>query len=124
MLVLGFALIVVAVAGLAVDGTRAFLFRRSLQNAADSSALAGAGELDASSFYASGGRATVLAPAQARAVALSWLAKRGLPASAAVAADPTGVRVVLRGRVSTSFLAVVGLSAIPVAAEARAEPVG
>lgn len=122
LLVLGFALLVFAVAGLAVDGTKAFLFRRSLQNAADSSALAGAGQLDASAFYSSGGRVVVLSPTEARAAALEWIGKRGLPVNAAVAADPTGVRVVLRGRVATSWLAMVGLSSIPVAAEARAEP--
>jgi hypothetical protein len=46
VLALGLALVVFAIAGLAVDGTRAFLARRSLQNLADAAALAGAGELD------------------------------------------------------------------------------
>jgi uncharacterized membrane protein len=45
VLVVGLALVVFAVTGLAVDGTRAFLLRRTLQNVADASAVAAAGEI-------------------------------------------------------------------------------
>lgn len=120
---LGLVMLVFAVAGVAVDGTRAFLFRRSLQNAADGSALAGAGEVDVDAYYASEGREVVLDPLAARRSALDWLARRSLPAQAAVAADSGGLRVRLQGRIDTGFLALVGLQSIDVAAEAEAEPI-
>lgn len=121
-MVVGLALVAFAVAGLAVDGTRAFLARRSLQNAADASALAAASELDASAYYSSSGRAVVLDPEAAREVALAWLARRGIEGHRSITADPNGVSVVLRDAVETSFLAIVGISSLPVAAEATARP--
>jgi Flp pilus assembly protein TadG len=120
VLVLGLALVVMAVA---VDGTRAFLARRTLQNAADAAALAGAAELDETTVYASGGRTLVLDPQAARAVAADWLARRGLRVDARMAADRARVEVTLRDRVRTTFLALIGLSTLPVAADASAEPI-
>ncbi|MBA3350739.1 MAG: hypothetical protein H0T12_09320 [Actinobacteria bacterium] len=122
ILVLGLALLLFAVAGVAVDGTRAFLFRRSLQNAADGSALAGAGEVDVDAYYSSAGQEVILEPLAARRAALNWLAGRALSAQAAVAADTKGLRVSVRGRIDTSFLALIGLRSIDVSAEAQAEP--
>jgi hypothetical protein len=122
-LVLGLAVVTFAIAGLAVDGSRAFLFRRSLQSSADAAAIGAAGELDGSRYYASGGRTVVLETAMARRQVLTLLRARGLPARAAIAVDPRGVTVVLRGRVATTFLGAVGIDSIPVAVEARARPV-
>lgn len=123
ILVLGFALVAFAVAGLAVDGTRAFLMRRSMQAAADAATLAAAGELDVVRYYESGGEQVWLDPAAARAVAQDWLAARGLPATAIIETTPQGVALVLRGRVRATFLGLVGIDELPVAVEARAEPV-
>lgn len=123
ILALGLAMLLFAVAGVAVDGTRAFLFRRSLQNAADASALAGAGEVDVDAYYETAGREVILEPLAARRAALEWLARRSLPAQAAIAADPNGLRVRLKGRIDTSFLALIGMQSIEIAAEAAAEPV-
>jgi Putative Flp pilus-assembly TadE/G-like len=78
ILVVGLALVVFAVAGLAVEGTRAFLFRRTMQNIADSSVLAAAGEIDQSRYYASGGRVLRLDPTQADETARQWLNRRGI----------------------------------------------
>lgn len=122
VLVLGLALVGFAVAGLAVDGTRAFLMRRTLQNIADSSALAGASELDTAAYYSTGGRKIVLDVAAARRVASNWLSRRGLPARAEIASDPDAVRVVLRANVPTTFLGLVGIDEIPVAVAATASP--
>lgn len=122
ILVLGLALVAFAIAGLAVDGTRAFLLRRSLQNAADSAAVGAAGELDTSSLYSTGGRSVALDPGAARAQAIELLSGRSLPARASIRADATGVTVVLRASLPTTFLGVVGVKAVPIAAEARAEP--
>ena len=123
LLVLGLALVSFAVAGLAVDGTRAFLLRRTLQNAADSSALAGAAELDQQVYYESEGRHVVLDPDSAERVALEWLARRGVDATVAVYADTGKVRVALQDDLPTTFLGLVGVLKIPVGVVATAAPV-
>jgi uncharacterized membrane protein len=120
--VLGMSLLVFAIAGLAVDGTRAWLYRRTLQNAADASALAGAGELSRDAYYRSGGDATDLDTAAARRVALQWVSDSGLDVRPASAVDSSGISVVLRGRSRTLFLGIIGIDELAVAAEARAEP--
>jgi uncharacterized membrane protein len=119
--VIGVALICFAIAGVAVDGTRAFLYRRTLQNAADAAALAGASEIDSRAYY-SNREEVVLDDAGARAAALEWLARRGLAVSADVSATPVLVRVGLSARLNTTFLGLVGIADLPVAAEATAEP--
>lgn len=124
LLALGLAVVTFAVAGLAVDGTRAFLLRRTLQNAADASALAGSGGLDSSSYYSSGGRRIVLDPDAARRAALELLQRRGIDGQVSVIADASAVQVNLRDEASTSFLSLVGIRGLPVAVVARAEPVG
>lgn len=119
--VLGMTLVVVAVAGIAVDGTRAFVLRRTLQGAADSAALAGANALDTESYYASGGDVVALDPRGARSQTASWLARRSLRADR-IDADPARVRLVVRGVVPTTFLRLVGIDRIPVAVESVAVP--
>jgi Flp pilus assembly protein TadG len=123
VLVLGLGLLVFAISGLAVDGTRAFLARRSLQNTADAAALAGAGEIDTDAYYRSRGRKVVLDPAAARSAAQAWLERRGLPVRASITAGSERVLVAVRSRVPTTFLGLVGISALPVAALATAEAV-
>jgi uncharacterized membrane protein len=122
VLVLGMALLAFAVAGLAVDGTRAWLLRRSLQNAADAAALAGAGEIDREAYYSSGGSALVLDPRSGEAVAARWLQRRGIDAAAVVTADEDRVAVEMRATIDTTFLALVGVRTLEVAAEADAAP--
>jgi uncharacterized membrane protein len=121
--VLGIALISFAVAGVAIDGTRAFLYRRTLQNAADAAALAGASEINASAYYSRRSTAVTLEAHRARTAALEWLARRGLDVRASVTAQATLVSVGLRGRLGTTFLGLVGVESLPVAADATAEPV-
>ncbi|MDQ3953540.1 MAG: pilus assembly protein TadG-related protein [Actinomycetota bacterium] len=122
VLVLGMALLAFAVAGLAVDGTRAWLWRRTLQNAADAAALAGAGELDRAAYYGSGGRDVALNEGSSERVAAQWLARRTLDATARVDASAERVTVELRGSVPTTFLSIAGIRTIPVAVRADAAP--
>jgi Flp pilus assembly protein TadG len=122
VLVLGLALVAFAVAGVAIDGTRAFLFRRALQDVADAAVLAGAGEIDTSTYYRTGGREVIIDAAAARNEVAKILALRGLDAQTSVVADSDAVSVIVRGEVSTTFLGVVGIEKIPVATEARAAP--
>ena len=121
-LALGLALVLFAVAGLAVDGTRAFLFRRTLQNAADAAALAGAGEVDRSTYYNSGGSEVVLDPGRATEVAFRWLRARGVAAASGITSSSTRVSVTLKGTSPTLFLRLVGLQQVSVGATAEAEP--
>ncbi|MDQ3916305.1 MAG: pilus assembly protein TadG-related protein [Actinomycetota bacterium] len=123
VLVLGMALLAFAVAGLAVDGTRAWLLRRSLQNAADAAALAGAGEIDRRAYYSSGGRSITLDPAASEAVATRWLAARGVAARASVTSAGDRVTVTMRAEMPTTFLALVGVRTLGVGVEADAAPI-
>ena len=120
-MVAGLALVSLAVAGFAIDATRAFLFRRTLQNGADSSALAGASELDIGAFRA-GGRAVLLAEQAAEDVARSFVRRRALPVSAHVEVDADTVQVLLRGKMPTTLLGLVGIQVITVSAVAEAAP--
>jgi Putative Flp pilus-assembly TadE/G-like len=122
VLVIGLSLLAFAVAGVAIDGTRAFILRRTLQNAADSASIAGAGELDETTYYSSGGRRIALEPSSASGTAESFLARRGIPARSSVEADSEGVYVVMRAESPTTFLRLIGIDTISVAVESRAEP--
>jgi hypothetical protein len=83
---------------------------------------AGASELNEVALYESSGRTVVLDPGAARALAAQWLARRGITARAHVAADESSVVVLLRDEVVTTWLGLVGVTEIPVAAQAAAEP--
>ncbi|HVL64465.1 MAG TPA: pilus assembly protein TadG-related protein [Actinomycetota bacterium] len=119
--VAGMTLVVLAVVGVAVDATRAFLFRRTLQNAADASALAGASEIDRALYY--GADRVELAEGSAVRAARDWLATRAVGADAAISIEGDEVEVVLRGSIPSTFLGVVGIGELTVAAEARAAPI-
>jgi uncharacterized membrane protein len=118
--VIGLSLVVFAVVGIAVDGTRAFLYRRALQNAADGAAAGAAARIDTGAYY-SGAPLHLDTDAARRSVGAT-LARRGISASVSLDAAPEGVTILLRHRVDTTFLALVGISSLPVAVEAVAEP--
>lgn len=123
VLVLGLMILCFAVAGVAVDGTRAFIYRRSLQNAADSAAQAGASQLNAALYYRTAGDDVLLDEREARAAVERSLSLRALPVDASMSIDGSSVQIVLRGEVQTSFLGLIGVGELPVAVEARAEPI-
>lgn len=123
VMIVGMTVVALAVVGFAIDGTRAFLMRRTLQNAADAAATAGSSELDQDRYYASGGRILKLDPQSAERAAARWLASRSIDAKAQIDGASDGVTVVLRGEITTTFLGVVGIRDVPVAVSARAEPV-
>lgn len=122
IMVIGISMLVMAVLGLTVDGTRAFLYRRTLQSAADAAALAGAGELDRTGYYASRGRSIRLEEDSARRAAVRWLELRSLGARASVGSSPTRVVVTLRGEVPTLFLRLIGIGLVPVAVDSASSP--
>ena len=116
----GLAMIVFAVAGLAVDGTRAFIARRSLQSVADAASVAAAAELDTSAYYRSS--VVRLDATRARATVARLLARRGVKAVPRLRVDERSVELVLLGTSDTTWLRLVGIAAIPISAESRAEP--
>ncbi len=122
LLALGLLLVCIAVSGFAIDATRALLLRQSLQHAADAATLAGAGELDLDAYYATGGRRVALDTAAARATALAYLVRRGLPVEADVRAGPSAITVALGAHLRTTFLRIVGIDRVAVSAAARAAP--
>lgn len=121
-LALGLCLVCFAIAGLAVDGARVWILRRSLQGAVDAAAASGASALDTASYHASGGSARRLDPQLARRDAAAVLVARGLPARFEISATAGLVRARLRTRIATSFLSLVGIRHLPVVAEATARP--
>lgn len=123
LLVVGLCLVSFAVAGLAVDGARLFLMRRSLQNAVDAAALAAAGEIDVKALYAAQGGAMRLDPQAARARAFAVLQQRGVAGRVEIAVDRNVVVTRLQTHLDASFLRLVGVEQLRVAAEAAAEPV-
>lgn len=123
VMALGLVIVSFAVAGLAVDGTRAFLLRRSLQNAADAASLAGSGELNVGSYYGSGGKSLILDTDAARRASADILARRGVDAVVVVETTTTEVVVRLRSQARTMFLRLVGLDSIDVSVQARSAPV-
>lgn len=122
VIIVGMALLVFAISGLAVDGTRAFLFRRTLQNAADAASLAAASSIDLDRYYASEGRNRRLDPTSARRVAAHLLSLRGTGARSTIEVRGDRIVVVLRDDVATMFLGLVGVDHIPVAVSSAAEP--
>jgi hypothetical protein len=124
ILVLGLAMVVFAVSGLAIDGTRAFLFRRTLQNIADSSVVAAAGEISQKRYYASGGNDLGLDPGQANRTAREWLTRRGIRLAIRVRATQDGVSVTARAALPSTFLGLIGIHRLPVEVEAAARPLG
>ena len=122
LLALGLSLVCFAVAGLALDGARAWILRRTLQNAVDAAALSAAGTLDTDAYYRSGGDARRLDVSRARRDAESILALRGLSGRLEISAGAHSVRARLRARLSTTTLSLVGIRELNVAAEATARP--
>lgn len=123
LLVVGVVLVCFAVAGVAVDLARASLLRRTLQSVVDTAAGVGASQLDEERYYSSGGSQARLQQRTAVGEALSILRSRREVDHLRVAADGDEVRVVVGGRIRTSFLRLVGIGHIRVRAEAAAVPV-
>jgi Putative Flp pilus-assembly TadE/G-like len=120
VMTLGLALVSLVIAGLAVDGTKAFLLRRTLQNAADSASLAGAGEIDRHAYYGSGGHTLELSSEAVVRTARRYLALRQIDARVSIEVAEEDVSVALRGSSDTLLLALVGISEVPVAVASNA----
>ncbi|MFP5298783.1 MAG: pilus assembly protein TadG-related protein [Actinomycetota bacterium] len=119
--VIGMAVVTFAVAGIAVDGTRAFLLRRTLQSAADAAVSEAAMSLDQRALYEDA--QLRLAPSDAREAAFGSLRERGIVAEVHVSLAPRRVVVTMRSTVPTTLLRLAGIDELPVAVQAAAEPI-
>ncbi len=84
--------------------------------------MSGASALDTVAYHESDGATRRLDPELARSEAAAVLAARALPARFEISATAALVRTRLRTRLPTSFLALVGIRELPVAADASARP--
>lgn len=124
ILVLGLALVAMAVVGVVVDGTRAFLLRRTLQSTADAAAVDAAVTLDEAALYRGGPVVRPeIDPRLAASNARQVLARRGVDAEASVRVSGETVTIVLRDSLPTTFLGLIGVSELSVAVDAVAVPV-
>ena len=116
--------VVLAFAGLAVDGTRLMLARRDLQALADSAALAGASSIDEARYRASGGAEVVLDPTGARFAAAAVVSTSGWPPDGRGSIEVRGarVRVHLERPIGLTLLTLIGLSPPVIGASATADP--
>ena len=122
-LVIGFTMVLFAVAGVAVDGAKMWLLRRGLQATADAAALAAAARLDVNAFYETGGASARLDPSAAVDEGREVLDRRGLASRSRISIEGNVVRARVSGRLRTSFLSLIGVDELPVVAEATATPV-
>lgn len=116
--------VVLAFAGLALDGTRLLLARRDLQALADSAALAGASSIDERRFRESGGSVVVLDPAGARFAAAAVVSTSGWPPDGrgSVEVSGTRVRVHLERPIGLTLLSLIGIAPPVIGATASADP--
>jgi len=127
VLLVGSLLVGLLLLGLAVDGTRLFVARRDLHNAADAAALAGAGVIDEDAYRSEGGSVRLDAVAARRVAeenlyAAGWLGRPGV--DAAVEVDPVAGRVTVRisRPVPMVFLRLAGRPEERIGAHASAAP--
>jgi uncharacterized membrane protein len=116
-------MILFLVAGVALDLTRLFLARRSLQSVADAASLRAAATLDEGALYRSSGVAVRILPEAARANAARVIALRGIPAETRISIEEGGVTVALRMVVPTTLLRSVGIDSLPAAVTSTAVPI-
>ena len=117
----GLLLIILSVAGLAIDGGLAFNARLHFGHLADGAARAGAAAIDEDPVY--GASRLRLDWREAEARARDYLAEVACRCQADVGATSTSVRVSVRGSQETVFLRVAGIDSVPIGATAEAEPV-
>jgi uncharacterized membrane protein len=110
-----------SIVGLAIDAGIVFAARRELQNTADSAARAGAMQIDEGLYRESSGATVALDTGRARAVAAEYLAGRGTPLAANIVVEPERLAVQVSREVPTSFVRLVGIRSVPIAASASGE---
>ena len=117
--VIGLVVVLMAVAGLVVDGGRAINARAALADDAEQAARAGANQLDVDELRATGD--VRIDPAAARASATQFLLTRGYaPGDITVDADAQNVDVSLEQEVPTQLLSLILITSFTVTGQATA----
>jgi hypothetical protein len=120
-IVLLIALVVIlAVAGLVIDGAAVVTGKIGLQAEADAAARRGSEAIDAGAFEATG--AGILDPAAAEDAARSYVATTCPTCGVSVVATAGGVTVSLHRPQPTWFLRPLGVGSVTVAASSSASP--
>jgi hypothetical protein len=114
------AFIILAVAGLAIDGGALVMGKIGLQADADAAARTGAGALNQGVFLT--GNGVALDPAAAEAAARTALQTSCPGCTVAVSATPTAITVTLHRLQRTFLLQAVGIPSVAVAATASSSP--
>jgi Putative Flp pilus-assembly TadE/G-like len=122
VLTIGLVMVVLAVAALAVDGTRVFIERRTLQTAVDGAAVAAAAEIDTDLYHRSGGAQVALDPKEAEEAIARIIGARGIGAAIHVSIEDRKIAISMSSETETTWLKVVGIDAIPISVQARARP--
>lgn len=118
--VVGFAIVLLACAGLVIDGGNALNARMKLADDVEQAARAGASAIDIDHLRATD--EIRLDPAEARSRALSYMGGIGYSQAGATVGQDT-VTVGARDTVSTTMLQLVGIGSFDISAEATAEAV-
>jgi Flp pilus assembly protein TadG len=119
--VVGLALILLALAGLVVDGGLAINARERVADDVEQASRAGAERVDVLTLRQSG--VVRLDPAAARLAAEQFLASRGYAVGdVTVTTDAAVVHTRARRQVSTALLSLVFINSFTVTAQARARP--
>jgi Flp pilus assembly protein TadG len=117
--VVGLVLVLMALAGLVVDGGRAVNARAAAADDAEQAARAGANQLDQNALRASG--RVVIDPAAAQVAATNFLAARGYArGEVSVDIQPNSVRVAVSDDIDTTLLALVNIDTFHVTGSATA----
>lgn len=124
ILALSALLVLLAVAGLVFDGSRALLYRRHLQSALDAALLAGSTEVDRTAWDLGGGVAVRLDPRRAHLTAVAVFRDLAPPGSKAVfRADRDRVAGTAEGELGTVFLVLLGAERLGARVVGSASPV-
>lgn len=121
--VVGFAIVLFACAGLAIDGGRAINARDQATDVAEQAARVGAGQLDDATLRGAAGT-VVLDQAAARLGADSFVlaANRGYTPTTTFAAGGTSVTVRVAATYRTALLGIININSIDVSGTATATP--
>jgi len=117
--VVGLVVVLMALAGLVVDGGRAVNARAAAADDAEQAARAGANQLDQNELRASG--RVVIDSAAAQQAATNYLAARGYTGGeGSVDIQPNSVRVAVSDDIDTTLLALVNIDTFHVTGSATA----
>jgi len=121
--VVGFAIVLFACAGLAIDGGRAINARDRVNDVAEQAARAGAGQLDGASLRAVDGTVVLDGPA-ARSEADRFVkqASTEYTPNTTIADDGGSVTVQVDWTYRTAILGIVGINSMAVSGTATAHP--